>query len=233
MPSPDRDPMSDLPWPDPVEPRADISQTIRRECTHGLCAKRGPSAARRVGLSLLLLGLVAALLAWFGAAHQPEGFVRAAAVGALAWIAVQAAVLIAGLGRAPGRRGSTLQRVGIAIGIPLGFLVYLAFASSSRLPSSIFLGGAHADHALTCGLHALLIGGLVSAGLLFIWRGTDPVTPGVSGALAGLTGGLGSAAAMGLACPSTEACHLLAAHGSIVIVLTGVGWLVGRRLLAL
>jgi hypothetical protein len=77
-----------------------------------------------------------------------------------------------------------------------------------------------------------MLGAIVSGGVLFLWRGTDPLTPTVSGALAGLTGGLGSALALGVACPSHEAWHVGVSHGLVVVAMVGFGALVGRRLLS-
>ncbi|HEY4160205.1 MAG TPA: NrsF family protein, partial [Polyangiaceae bacterium] len=81
-------------------------------------------------------------------------------------------------------------------------------------------------------LVSLFFGATVSAGVLLAFRGTDPLTPRLSGALAGLVGGLGGALAMGIACPSHEAWHLWFAHGLVVVVLGLFGFVVGRRILA-
>ncbi|HEY3499230.1 MAG TPA: NrsF family protein, partial [Polyangiaceae bacterium] len=75
-------------------------------------------------------------------------------------------------------------------------------------------------------------GALVTGGVLLLWRRTDPMSPGVSGALAGLAGGMGSALAFGVACPSHEAWHLWLSHGVVVVALVVLGGAVGRRLLA-
>ena len=54
----------------------------------------------------------------------------------------------------------------------------------------------------------------------------------ISGALAGLAGGITSALGVGLACPSTEAWHACFSHGLVVIALVLLGWRFGRRVLS-
>lgn len=231
----ERDSVADLPWPEasPIEPGAHISQAIRRECTRDLCNKRGLSASRRVALSLLLSGVMIGLLLFLGMRFgRPESALRAALFGALGWGVVQGAVLFVGLARPPGKRGSPRSRVLLAIGIPIAFFTYLAFAASGRVPLNEFVQGEHAGWALRCGGIALLFGALAAGGMLLVWRGTDPLTPGLSGTLAGIAGGLAGACAIGCACPASEGWHLWASHGLMLVALGGVGWGVGRRWLA-
>jgi hypothetical protein len=224
------DPASDLPWPAPAVPRSEVSDSIRKHCTHELCARRGPSGGKRFVISMALSLVVLVSLTLLGTRTRPEGALRAAVFGAMGWAIVQAVVLFVGLTLPPGRRGSRAARVLLAIGVPLLFLGYLGFASSSHLSGAEFLRD-HAGRALGCGLHALVFGAAVATGMLFLWRGTDPLTPGLSGSLAGLAGGLGGAAAINVACPTSEAWHMWIAHGGIVVVLMALGWALGRRLL--
>jgi hypothetical protein len=67
---------------------------------------------------------------------------------------------------------------------------------------------------------------------MLLWRRTDPLTPGISGALLGLVGGMGSALGMGVACPSHETWHLCVSHGVVVASLVVLGAAAGRRVLA-
>jgi hypothetical protein len=231
----ERDSVADLPWPEagPIEPGAHISQAIRRDCTSDLCKKRGLGASQRLALSLLLSGVVIGLLLFVGMRFgRPETALRAALFGAIGWGVVQAGVLFVGLARPPGKRGSRRFRVLLAIGIPIAFFAYLAFAASGHVSLAEFSRGEHAAWALRCGGIALLFGALASGGMLLVWRGTDPLTPGLSGTLAGITGGLAGACAIGCACPASEGWHLLVSHGLMLIALGGVGWVVGRRWLA-
>jgi hypothetical protein len=230
MSTPNDESLPELPWREPPAPRAEISEAIRKQCTGELCARRGMSSTSRVVLSLLLSGGVLALIMFLGSGHdRPEGAVRAALFGAAGWALVQVVVLVVGLAQPPGKRISSRARLLLAIALPVLFLGYLAFAAQNRLPVGEFMSHGNAGYAVGCGLHALLFSAIAAGGTLFVWRGTDPLTPGLSGALAGLVGGLGGAVAIGVVCPSGETWHLWIGHGVAVIALMLVGWFVGRR----
>ena len=227
------DALSELQWPEPPAPPDRLSASIRKECTQNLKARRGLTATQRVLLSVLLSALVVGVLTYLSAGRsRPDGALRAALFGAAGWGLVQAAVLGVGLARPPGKRVSRSFRLIVAVAVPVMFLAYLALAASTRLPLGEFFHGHHAGGAVGCGLHALLFGAIAAGGTLFVWRGTDPLTPGLSGALAGLVGGLAGAAAIGVACPSGETWHLWIGHGAAVLLLVLAGFLVGRKWLA-
>jgi hypothetical protein len=195
---------------------------------------KGMSTATRLTLCLLLSSFVAVVAYVFGIRHhRSELGLRTGVYGALGWAVVQACVLFVGF--SPARRGalgSRTLRLALAIAVPLLFLGYLTYSAWSYVPFDQFAHGARADHALRCGLVALTFGALVSGGVLLAWRGTDPLTPRLSGTLAGLIGGIGGALAVGIGCPSHEAWHLWISHGLIVLALGVVGFGAGRRLLA-
>ncbi len=229
----EQDALADLPWPAPIEPRAAVSDAICSHCTKSLRSGRGASAQRRVMLSLLVSGVVTALLIAVGMSRGSAGTTLSSALyGAVGWAIVQALVLVIGLGAPPGRRPARAVRLVIAVVVPIVFLGYLATTASARLPFDTFSQGATASHAVSCGLFSLFLGALVSGGVLLLWRGTDPLTPGLSGALVGLVGGLGGAVAIGIACPSHEAWHLGCSHGLGVLALMFLGGAVGRRLIS-
>jgi hypothetical protein len=229
MTTPERNQMADLPWPEPVEPREEVSRAICQACTKDLAPRRGWSARTRLLLSLVVTAV--AILALSGGIHPHHGSGSALAstlLGAIGWGLVQVAVLVVGLAVPPGMRTSHRLRWLIAGLVPVAFLGYLALVSSSQLPLHDFMHD-HVGGAIACGAHSLLSGGLASAGIFLLWRGTDPFTPGLTGALAGLVGGVAGAVAIGLACPSGEAWHLWIGHGLVVAILVALGWLVGRR----
>jgi len=234
MSAQERDPLGELPWPgEPAPPRPEVTRAIHDECTRDLCRKHGLSPARRLFMTLAMSAFVVGLLVYLTYGRQrPEGALRAALLGAVGWGIVQAFVLFVGLARPPGKRVSRRVRLLIAVAVPVAFLAYLAFEGTRWLPLGTFVHTHAAGKAMTCGLHALLFGAIVSAGTLLIWRRTDPLSPGLSGALAGLVGGLAGAVAIGVACPSGETWHLWVGHGLTVVALIFLGWAVGRRLLA-
>ncbi|HLV22660.1 MAG TPA: NrsF family protein [Polyangiaceae bacterium] len=232
MSQPD-DPFTHLPPPRCGEPRAEVARAIRRQCTRDLCQGKRLSCPKRVLLSLLLSFTAVGALVALGLRRNPAGLaVGTVLFGLIVWSLVLAIVLVVGLGRPPGRRIARAWRLLLAVGVPLAFLAYLTVESSGSVALAEFVRGKHADGALFCGAHTFLFSGLISAGVLLLWRGTDPLSPGLSGALAGVVGGLSGAMGMGVACPNGEAWHLWCAHGSAVVALSGIGWLVGRRWLA-
>ncbi len=228
---PTDDALQDLAWPEPEVPRADLAASIKKECTESLRPSRGMSATSRTMLSFALAIVIVVL---FGvlSVDRPEGPLRAALFGAAGWAVVQALVLVTGFLRPPGRRGAAGMRLALAVTVPVFFLAYLAFAASEQLPLGEFFTAGHGGGALGCGLHALLFGAISGGGTLFLWRGTDPLSPGVSGALAGLVGGLAGAVTIGVTCPSGETWHLWLGHGAAVLTLAAAGALVGRRVLS-
>jgi hypothetical protein len=217
----------------PVEPPKAVSDAICRHCTKSLHSGRGASAEKRVLFSLLISGGLTGLLIGIGIVRGSAGATLSSALyGAAGWAVIQAFVLFFGLARPPGRKPARAVRLVIAVVVPILFLGYLALTASGRLPFETFSQGATASHAVGCGLVSLFLGALVSGGVLLLWRGTDPLTPGLSGALVGLVGGLGGAVAIGIACPSHEAWHLGCSHGLGVVALVFLGGAVGRRLLS-
>ena len=233
MTSPKHDPLADIAWPKPECPRAEISAAIHQACTKNLCPARRMSAGTRMSLCMLLSGSAAAIGYWFGHEHhRSEVGMRLGVYGAAGWAVLQAAALFIGFSPSSGRRYSRAVRVGLAALLPVLFLAYLTYAAWSYVPFSEFSHGARASHAVSCGLVALLFGTVVGGGIMLAWRGTDPVTPRLSGTLAGLVGGVGGALAVGIGCPSHEAWHLWISHGIVVLALGLMGFGAGRRLLS-
>ena len=228
-----QDPLAEIDWPKPVAPSEHVSQAIHQKCTKGLGSHACVSARRKAALSLLIPVLAVGaftVLAVYGGVS--EGALRSGLYGALGWAVVLALVLLFGLARPPGRRPAAALRVVVAVLVPVAFFAYLGLTESGRLPFATFSQGATAQHALGCGMICLVVGAIVTGVVLLLWRGTDPMTPGVSGALVGLVGGVGSALALGVACPSHEGWHLGFSHGLVVVALVILGGAVGRRLLA-
>ncbi len=233
MSLPKPDPLADLPWPKPERPREEVSAAIRSACTKNLCPVQHITAGARLTLCIAASSAVAAVAFWFGIRHnRSELGLRMGVYGALGWAIVQAVVLFAAFGPRRGGMATRTLRLALAVAVPVLYLGYLTLSAWSFVPFNQFAEGARRSHALGCGLIALVFGALVSGGVLLAWRGTDPATPRLSGALAGLVGGVGGALAVGIGCPSHEAWHLWVSHGLVVLVLGVLGFAAGRRLLA-
>jgi len=229
----ERDPLDDLPWPSPPEPSRALSEKIHRGCTEGLGAKECTSARRRAALSLLIpvftVGALSLMAVWRGV---DDSVIRAGLYGALGWSVVLGLTLLVGLASPPGRRPRAILRWAVAVTVPAVFFVYLGATAWAREPFQAFAHGAHAEHAFRCGGICFLVGAVMSSGVMLLWRGTDPLTPRLSGALLGLVGGMGSALGMGIFCPSHEMWHVCVSHGVALASLAVLGGVAGRRLLA-
>lgn len=227
------DPLADLPWPKPEQPSAAVSAKICGACTKNLCPKRGMSAGTRLTLCIVASGLIASVGYWFGIRHHRSDLgLRMGVYGALTWALLQVGVLFLGFAPRRGLLGSRSLRVALVVAVPLLFISYLTYSAWTYVPFEEFSQAPRATHALICGLVALCFGAIVGGSVLLAWRGTNPVTPRLSGTLAGLVGGVGGALAVGIGCPSHEAWHLWTAHGLIVLALGLMGFAAGRRLLA-
>lgn len=226
------EPPDDLPWPK-ATPSAHVSAAIHKQCVHGIEPCRGRSAGQRFLLSLAVcLSVVAALLLLTSNATRHSETFQGALIGAAGWAIVQSFVLWLAFAKPPGRRLAPLTRVAIALVLPLLFIGYVVLAAPEWVPFSEFLSTHRLERTASCSVVSLLASALASGGVLFVWRGTDPLTPGLSGALAGLVGGIGGGVAIGAACPTQEGWHSGVAHGLVVVAFVVFGWLVGRRLLA-
>lgn len=227
MSAPEHDPLAELAWPEPPVPSEHVSSAIRKHCAEGLKPRRGPGRELRLTISALVLGTVVVLLAMGRGAAHPT---RPALLGALGWGLAALAVLSTGFAR-PTRRIGRKHRIAVALAVPLLFLMYLALSANDRLPLGNFLDGPVAL-AVGCALNALLGGAVAASILTWVWHRTDPMSPGVSGALLGLVAGIAGAVGVGVGCSNDEAWHLMAGHGLGVVLLVVAGCWLGRRWLA-
>jgi hypothetical protein len=228
----DSDPLADLPWPKPAPPSELVSAKICESCTCNLKKRRGLSSTQRLLASLALSFGVFALWAWLTRSQtRLPGTFRSVLIGAAGWGIVQTAVLWMGLARPPGQRASARVRLVLAVVLPIFFLAYVAHAAPEWVSFGDFSHGPRAAHAVGCGFVGVLFSSVISGGVLLLWRGTDPLRPGLSGALVGLVGGVAGGLTIGVACPSQEGWHACFSHGLGVLAFTAFGWAAGRRLL--
>lgn len=203
---------------------------IHRECTQDLAPCRSFSRRARVVAGFLVVALVFA--AFLSSARRPlGGFGAAALFGAAGWALIQLVILFLSFGRKS--VPSNGVRFLVLLCVPLAFLGYLTLGNSGHLPLSEFLN--HSDeshHVLHCGLISFATGAFAALGILLLWRRTDPFTPRLSGALAGLIGGMAAAIPIGLICPGKECWHLWLGHGLSLLAVIGVGAVLGRKWLS-
>jgi hypothetical protein len=229
-----REELDSLPWRKPVAPPPKLERAIRHACADGLKPSRPVSAARRVAWSIAASGaMFLALLAIGWSRHPPKAVVSTALLGAAAWGVAQALVLWVGLARPPGRRLARSVRWAVVLLVLGAFLGYLTIAATSMLSPHDFVEVPRSLRGtLACAVHALVFGLLATVALIALWSKTDPFSPGLSAAVAGLGGGLVGAVALDMTCASREAWHLWLGHGLTLVVIVALAWLAGRRWLS-
>ena len=229
--SADMDPFDRLEFKRDVQPGSAVSARIRQTCTRDLTPAGSVSRRRRLLLTALvaLAGMSALLAAGLRGQHDLSSGAESMLYGALGWASVLCLVLGIGVARPPGKRVGWSARMLVATLVPIAFITYLALAASETLP---------VDHALedrgtlACGVYTLLTSAIVALGIMLPWRRTDPVSPGLTGALLGLGGGLVAAVAASVVCPCREGWHLWLAHGASLVTVVLIGAWVGRKWLA-
>lgn len=227
----DMDPFDGLEFKRNEAPGAAVSARIRRACTSDLTPAASVSAPRRLLLTALVAvaGLSGLLAAGLHDQREPGGDAGSALWAAVGWVSVVSVVIGIGVARPPGKRSGWRTRLLVATLVPVSFCVYLALASSETLPLDHAL---HDRGILGCGMYTLLTSAVVALGVMLPWRRTDPVSPGLTGALLGLGGGLVAATAASVVCPCREGWHLWLAHGASLVLVVLIGAWVGRRWLA-
>lgn len=226
--SAEMDPFEDLEFKREVPPGDAVSARIRRTCTTNLTPAASLSPRRRLLLTALVavVGFAALLAAGQYGQRDWSGNAESAFWGALGWASVLSLVIGVGVARPPGKRVRWQSRMLVATLVPLSFVGYLALAASETLP---FAHAIDDPGTLGCAVYTLLTSAVVAMGIMLPWRRTDPVSPGVTGALLGLGGGLVAASAAGVVCPCRESWHLWLAHGGSLVAVVLIGAWVGRR----
>lgn len=94
------------------------------------------------------------------------------------------------------------------------------------------LGAALRWAAIGCSFRSVVAGLAGLSAMLWVWRGTDPWSPRVSGALMGACAGSIASAGVGIPCPSGQGGHLMLGHWLAVPILAAIGAAVSKRVLA-
>lgn len=183
--------------------------------------KRSHTALFRLSLSMAALVFVFCALTFRALPFEPKGMAYTALSFGIGWGGL---VLLGALphGRLWDRSGRTLL-LWTAAGVSLAWLAMQATHFSGHFAS------IEAAATARCALHAFIKGTLCALALLFVWRRTDPFSPGLSGALLGLVGGLGGTLSVGLLCPNEEGFHLTLGHGLAALAVCGIGFFIGRK----
>lgn len=222
-----KDPFAELANRAP-RPRDSVLESIRKDQHQDQEKKRCLSRWERVVLSTtaLLFGLgLTTADAFFDA---PQTAVLAAAALCLS----VGGLLLAGVVPGETRSMGLSVRKGLVGLLSVTAFTALALKAESFLSLQQFTEPGSLHRATACAAHSLMSGVLGATALLFVWRQTDPFSPGLTGAFLGLLGGALGTTSVNLACSNSEGLHLTLAHGISLIVFALFGVFVGRKWLS-
>lgn len=206
-------------------PRPGVFDAVRAEVQQHQKPRKAMRRSTRLGLSTacLFVGVVATSLA-----AMREDTTEVLLLGAAGSVGL-GAILLSGI--APGRAGRVGAGVRRALLVALGILLVggLGIHADHFLPAQDFVGQGHGKGAMACAGHALVTGALCTAGLIFLWKRTDPFTPVLTGAMLGAFGAVLGISSLGVLCPSVEGWHLLLGHGTSVLLLALLGAATGKK----
>jgi hypothetical protein len=211
-------------------PSEDLKLRLLREVEATPSSPRPAESKRTAWLvAMALLASFSIFLAFGGVriTGRPSSLVLGTVIGtgSIAALAIWAMV---GRGRAMiGRASSWLTAVAIAS--PLALLVWKLVWSAQ------FENGLEAWErrpGFKCLGLGLVLAAFPLAAMLFSRRGTDAVHPGRAGMAIGIGVGLGAATLVDAWCPVAYVPHLLLGHLLPLALLGGVGFWLGRKILA-
>jgi Negative regulator of sigma F len=212
-------------------PRAAVREAVRRECTSGLCSKKAVTRRSRLVACAGLFAFLVGGSAFLASGVLGIGYAWTALWGALGWAVVLLAILAVNL--RPQVVPPMIWRAITLVGLPGGFFLYLIESGHGQAPFSVFIADSGmCVHAVKCGVMSSLIGAVAAAGFFYVWRGSDPFSPRVSGVALGLMGGIAGALVAGFVCPGQNAWHVVLGHGLSLVVLALGGAAIGRRVLS-
>lgn len=174
--------------------------------------------------SLLVIGLAGTRLDWASAVLSIEVQVK-----------IGVAALLVGTGFVATREA--LQPMALSrstwalLTLPPLALVLAVTAELVTSPPEQWLVALRGTHPEMCVAMVPLLSAPALAGVLLVMRSGAPKSPGVAGALAGLTCGALGAGAYMLKCTDDAPLFVMAWYGLAVLLVAGIGALLGRRVL--
>jgi hypothetical protein len=153
---------------------------------------------------------------------RPPGAVAAGSLWGAIVVALVVGALLVRRGALWPARGALQATVW---GVPAALALYpLLNAALWPLPGP----PGNTTKGVICLVASVVLGGTALAGLLFAYRKSDPVSPGLSGAALGALAGAWVALSQQLRCPFGDPLHALTTHILPSLLLSGLGWLLGR-----
>jgi hypothetical protein len=220
--------MSAPPMPPlPPEVRDRVLAAIEREPA----PSRAVGARRRLRAVAVGFGSLLASLVYLGVRPhgRPAGYIVAVV---LAWLPIAAVATWAGVGRGRSMLGRPAGWLVAVVALtPVALLAGWA-GSAMGWPSTLHDASGAREH-LVCDVVTLAfsIGPLLAFGTLR--RGTDPVTPRLTGAAIGTAAAAWGAIAMHLVCGFTRPVHILLGHVAPVVFVALIGAVLTSRRVAI
>lgn len=211
--------------PGPLPPA--LRERVLRSVRDRPSATRPSARPVRVAACALVFSLAAlSICARDPAADsRPRAAIIAGAIWGALVFATTARVLFVRRGALWPSRGALRAA---ALGAPAALTLYPLLGSALWPLPGPPEGG---PHGAFCVAVSALLSSLVFAGLLAVHRKSDPVSPGLSGAALGALAGAWVALAQHVRCPFSDPAHALVTHVLPALLLSGLGWVIGRRAL--
>jgi hypothetical protein len=213
-----------------LELRARVLEAVQRESAPSVAAG-GRRRARALiwGFGVSLAILVLSLVGGPHAHARPHGYVVALAA---AWLPIAVLATWAGVGRGGSMLGRPLAwRIAVVALTPLALLAVWA-ALAQVWPSTLGDPSGPPQYAI-CNVMTLVFaaGPLIAFGV--VRRGSDPVSPRLTGAAIGAAAAAWAAVVLHILCGFTSAQHILLGHIVPVVLTTFVGALWTARTVAI
>jgi hypothetical protein len=211
----------------PPELRARVLEAARREP-----ARARPAGERRragiIALGFLVSGALGVVAGRLDRGERPLGYIAALVA---AWLMLAAAATWAGVGRGRSMLGrSAAWRFSAAVLTPAAMLTtWLALALA--WPETLQNAFGERPHTL-CAVATLFFATGPLVAFAVVRRGSDPVTPRLTGAAIGAAAGAWGAVAVQMFCGFTAPVHVVLGHVLPVALLSAAGAMLGDRVLA-
>jgi hypothetical protein len=218
--------MSEPSHPLPAELRARVLEAVACEPV----PTRAVGRLRQIRTLVLGFGFLLGLLALAGPrnAGRPPGYVVAML---LAWLPVASLATWAGVARGRSMLGrSAMIRAAVVVLTPLALLVTWAVVAMIW-PSTLHDSSGPKQHVICdAATFVLSLGPLLA--FAAIRRGSDPVTPRLTGAAIATVAAAWSAIVLNLLCAFTAPIHILLGHVAPVVLLALIGTVLTARTVA-
>lgn len=130
-----------------------------------------------------------------------------------------------------GRPGAPLNWSKLLLLVPPALVIAAVVAELLSIPASLWMTSLLGRNALIC---LVFIPGLSFApllGIVFVLRKAAPGDPGLAGAVAGLAASCVAASLYAWRCPDDSPLFLVVWYTTSILAVSGVGYLVGKRVL--